>query len=84
MEIESKAVRRAEATALDYFAENPERDGPNWVNFLAKLNQARHALAVAKVEATLEGRAGAARGRREGRRLQRLHRGHRAAARRAR
>ena len=54
VEIDSAEVRRAEATALRFFADNPQRDGPAWATFLGKLNQARHALALAKVEATLE------------------------------
>ena len=54
VEIDSAEVRRAEATALAFFADNPQRDGPAWATFLGKLNQARHALALAKVEATLE------------------------------
>jgi SWI/SNF-related matrix-associated actin-dependent regulator 1 of chromatin subfamily A len=54
VEIDSAQVRRAEATALQFFSDNPQRDGPAWATFLGKLNQARHALALAKVEATLE------------------------------
>ncbi len=54
VEIDSAEVRRAEATALQFFSDNPQRDGPAWATFLGKLNQARHALALAKVDATLD------------------------------
>ena len=54
VELSGKAVRRDEAAALDFFVRNPQRDGPAWGTFLGKLNHARHTLALAKVDATLE------------------------------
>ncbi len=52
--VDSASVRRAEARALDFFVRNPLRDGPTWGAFLGLLNTARHTLALAKVDATLE------------------------------
>jgi SWI/SNF-related matrix-associated actin-dependent regulator of chromatin subfamily A-like protein 1 len=52
--IGSAAVRRDEARALDFLAKNPQPDGPSWGTFLGVLNHARHTLALAKVDATLE------------------------------
>ncbi|HLH71926.1 MAG TPA: DEAD/DEAH box helicase, partial [Chloroflexota bacterium] len=50
----AKEVRRLEMRALAYLDKHPARNGPTWVNFLGLLNTARHALARAKVEATIE------------------------------
>ncbi len=54
VDIDAREVRKAEAAALQFFSDNPQRDGPSWATFLGKLNQARHALAVAKLDATIE------------------------------
>src|SRR5579884_2978606 len=54
VEVGGKEVVRLEARALDYLGQHPARGGPTWVRFLGMLNKARHALAVAKVPATVE------------------------------
>lgn len=54
VEVTSKEVARLEGRALDYLAKNPSRSGPTWISFLGLLNRARHALALAKVPATIE------------------------------
>src|SRR5581483_9102058 len=43
-----------EARALAYLEEHPARQGETWVHFLGMLNAARHRLAVAKADATIE------------------------------
>lgn len=47
-------VTKLEARALDHLKQHPARSGPTWITFLGLLNKARHSLAVAKVEATIE------------------------------
>src|SRR3712207_4008710 len=54
VQVASKAVGSLEARALEYLDRNPARAGKTWVTFLGLLNKARHALAVAKVPATVE------------------------------
>ncbi len=54
VEIADKAVGQLEGQALDYLAANPARSGQTWMQFLGLLNKARHAIAVAKVPATIE------------------------------
>jgi SWI/SNF-related matrix-associated actin-dependent regulator 1 of chromatin subfamily A len=54
VEVEAKQARRLEAQALAFYAGNPDRDGPRWIEFLGRLNKARHALALAKAPLTLE------------------------------
>jgi SWI/SNF-related matrix-associated actin-dependent regulator of chromatin subfamily A-like protein 1 len=48
VEVEAKQARKLEAQALAFYSDNPERSGPKWIDFLGRLNKARHALAVAK------------------------------------
>jgi SWI/SNF-related matrix-associated actin-dependent regulator 1 of chromatin subfamily A len=50
----AKDVGKLEARALDFLDKHPARSGATWVTFLARLNQARHALAVAKAPATID------------------------------
>ena len=52
--VASKSVGGLEARALDYLAAHPARGGKTWVTFLGMLNKARHAVAVAKVPATID------------------------------
>jgi SWI/SNF-related matrix-associated actin-dependent regulator 1 of chromatin subfamily A len=54
VEVEAKQARRLEAQALTFYANNPDRSGPGWIEFLGRLNKARHALAVAKAPLTVE------------------------------
>lgn len=52
--LSTKSVGSLEARALDYLQRNPARSGPTWATFLGQLNRARHAVAVAKIAATIE------------------------------
>ena len=54
VDIDGKASGALEARALAYLQKHPARSGSTWVNFLGMLNKARHALAVAKIPATIE------------------------------
>lgn len=54
VEVEAKQARRLEAQALAFYANTPDRSGPDWITFLGHLNKARHALAVAKAPLTIE------------------------------
>jgi SWI/SNF-related matrix-associated actin-dependent regulator 1 of chromatin subfamily A len=53
VEVEAKQARRLEAQALAFYANTPDRSGPGWIEFLGRLNKARHALALAKVPLTV-------------------------------
>ena len=77
VEVDGDAVRAQEARALDYLAQQPGAAGPTWVTFLGMLNQARHALAVAKAPAHARLRHRLRRRRPEGRRVHVVHRGRR-------
>lgn len=52
--VSSAKVGQLEARALAFYQANPATSGQTWTAFLGKLNQARHALAVAKAPATIE------------------------------
>lgn len=54
VELEAKQARRLEAQALAFYEKNPDTSGPAWIEFLGRLNRARHALAVAKAPLTIE------------------------------
>lgn len=54
LELPTKRVGSLEQRALDYLRKNPSRSGPTWGTYLAKLNEARHALAVLKATATAD------------------------------
>ena len=54
VEVEAKQARRLEAQALAFYANTPDRSGPDSITFLGRLNKARHALAVAKAPLTIE------------------------------
>lgn len=54
VEIKSQKARQLEARAIAFFEERPVTSGPRWTQFLGLLNSARHALAEAKVPATIE------------------------------
>ena len=54
VEVAGKEVARLEARALAYLEKHPARGGETWITFLGLLNRARHALALAKVPATIE------------------------------
>jgi SWI/SNF-related matrix-associated actin-dependent regulator 1 of chromatin subfamily A len=53
VEVEAKQARKLEAQALAFYSDNPQRSGPTWIDFLGRLNKARHALAVAKTPLTI-------------------------------
>jgi SWI/SNF-related matrix-associated actin-dependent regulator 1 of chromatin subfamily A len=53
VEVEAKQARKLEAQALAFYSDNPQRSGPTWIDFLGRLNKARHALAVAKAPLTI-------------------------------
>src|SRR5262249_38416788 len=54
VEVEAKQARKLEAQALASYAGNPVTSGPGWIEFLGRLNKARHALAVAKAPLTID------------------------------
>lgn len=54
IEITSPKARQLEARAISFFEAHPATSGPTWTQFLGLLNSARHALAEAKVPATIE------------------------------
>jgi SWI/SNF-related matrix-associated actin-dependent regulator of chromatin subfamily A-like protein 1 len=54
VEVDAKLARKLEAQALAFYANNPDRSGSRWIEFLGRLNKARHVLAVAKVPLTIE------------------------------
>ena len=54
IEVEAKQARKLEAQALTFYDNNPDRSGPGWIEFLGRLNKARHALAVAKAPLTID------------------------------
>ena len=54
VEVEAKQARKLEAQALTFYESNPDTSGPGWIEFLGRLNKARHALAVAKAPLTID------------------------------
>ena len=54
IEVEAKQARKLEAQALAFYENNADTSGARWIEFLGRLNKARHSLAAAKAPLTID------------------------------